>query len=229
MKPRFIPTLMTLMKPLPIQFIAIPVLLATITAMVLTARSKPEESAPEPKPAPPTLSRARKEASAVAALVRNSSREKPLTENVDLIQETDCNTDSLAEEFWSEHLSELQGDDSLSDRELGKKLTHVALNPQAPEWVRVEAMVDALVFTDDENYNQDIKPLAIRTNLPESINDVILEDLLIRPPCSVLPAAREIAKLSGHPLAEIFDEFVKSTEEDISSGAQIHRQDGDFR
>jgi len=107
--------------------------------------------------------------------------------------------------------------DKLPDHELGKRLVTFASDPQAPEWARVEAMMDALAFTDDENYNQNIRPLAVRADLPESINDVILEDLLVRSPLSVLPAACEIASTSGHPLADVSEEFVKSAEQEISS------------
>lgn len=206
------------MKPLPLQFIAAAVLLVTLVTMVITARNNSEVSTPVSQQTSPTISRARKEATPGAALSRYSFRKESVsaTES-ETIQEITHTSDTHSEEFWQQGLSEVHNNDNLPDRELGKKLITVASNPKAPEWARLEAMMDALVFTDDENYDQDIKPLAIRKDLPESLNDVILEDLLNRSPLSVLPAARHIANTSGHPLAGVFDEFVKSHEQEASS------------
>lgn len=199
-------------------FVAVLVVLATVTVTILTEKPKPEVNEPAPSRTVPTMSQARKEASIAATRPTASSRKKFLSAaGTKTIQEITHTSDTSSEEFWQESLTKLQSNDSLPDHEMGKMLTIIASNPKAPEWVRAEAMTEALVFTDDENYVQSIKPLAIRADLPESVNDVILEDLLNRSPVSVLPVARQIANTSGHPLAGVFDEFVKSCEKEASS------------
>lgn len=106
----------------------------------------------------------------------------------------------------------VQNDDKLNDREIGNQLIMLASNPKAPEWARVEAVLNGLVFTDDKNYVQDIRTLAVRMDLPDSVHDVILEDLLNRPHPTALPVARLIANTNGHQLADVMDEYVNSHE-----------------
>ena len=117
------------------------------------------------------------------------------------------------DEVWKERLHGLLNNDIWSDRELGVQLLKIVEDEKAPDWVRVHAMANALNFTDDENYGEDVKPLALRTDLPEVVNDVILEDLITRDPPGILPVAREFAAIAQHPLAGAIEEFVKSVEE----------------
>lgn len=206
------------MKSTRLLLIAVLVVLITVTATLLTKKTNPDVNDLKLAQTSTTMSHARKGASDAATQRRRSSRRESLsTAKGATIEEITHTSDTSSEEFWQESLTKIVNNDNLSDHELGKKLVTFASDPQAPEWARVEAMMDALAFTDDENYNQDIRPLAIRADLPESINDVILEDLLVRSPLSVLPAAREIASISGHPLADVSEEFVKSAEHQISS------------
>ena len=129
--------------------------------------------------------------------------------------DTDTDTDTAARsaEFWRAHLAELLNNDHLPDRELGQKLATIASDTQTPVGARVNAITQALVFTDDDNYDQDMKQLAVRADLPESVHTVILDDLMHRDPAAILPAAREIAGTSGHPLSGAVGELVKSIEE----------------
>lgn len=120
---------------------------------------------------------------------------------------------SPADEVWKERLHGLLNNDTWSDRELGGQLLKIVGDEKAPDWVRVHAMANALNFTDDANYDDDVKPLALRTDLPEEVNDVILEDLFNRDPLEILPVAREFAAMGQHPLAGAIEEFVKSVEE----------------
>lgn len=117
------------------------------------------------------------------------------------------------EEVWKERLQGLLNNDAYSDRELGRQLLKIVEEEGAPERVRVHAIANALNFTDDANYAADVKPLAFRTDLPEAVNDVILDDLLNRDPRAILPVARELAAMGRHPLAGAIEEFVKSFEE----------------
>ncbi len=118
--------------------------------------------------------------------------------------------------YWDDQLSNLLDNDEMSDRELGKRLMELATRAEAPLTTRLDAFRNALVFADDENYDADIKPLALRTDLPESFNDEILEDILNRDPEIILPVARQIAATSSHPLAGAVDEYVKSIEEEMA-------------
>lgn len=120
---------------------------------------------------------------------------------------------SPVDEVWKQRLHGLLNNDTWSDRELGGQLLKIVEDEKAPDWVRVHAMANALNFTDDENYGEDVKPLALRTDLPEVVNDVILEDLITRDPTGILPVAREFAAMGQHPLAGAIEEFVKSVEE----------------
>ncbi len=116
------------------------------------------------------------------------------------------------DEVWKERLLDLLRDDTYSDLELGRQLLSVVADPQAPDWARAHAMTNALNFTDDENYGAEVKPLALRTDLPEVVNDAILEDLINRDPAAILPVAREFAAAAQHPLAGAIDAFVKEAE-----------------
>lgn len=122
-------------------------------------------------------------------------------------------TPMTEEEIWRERLHTLLNNDTYSDRELGRELLKIVEDGTAPEVVRVHAMANSLNFTDDANYGEDVKPLALRTDLPETVNDVILDDLINRDPDVILPVAREFAKLPRHPLAGAIEAFVQSEEE----------------
>ena len=126
--------------------------------------------------------------------------------------DTDTDTAARSAEVWRAHLAELLNNDHLPDRELGQKLATIASDTQTPVGARVNAITQALVFTDDDNYDQDMKQLAVRADLPESVHTVILDDLMHRDPAAILPAAREIAGTSGHPLSGAVGELVKSIE-----------------
>lgn len=117
------------------------------------------------------------------------------------------------DEVWKERLLELLRNDTYSDRELGRQLLKIVEDAQVPDQIRAHAMANALNFTDDENYGEDIKPLALRTDLPEVVNDAILEDLINRDRTAILPVAREFAALAQHPLAGAIEAFVKEVEE----------------
>jgi hypothetical protein len=49
------------------------------------------------------------------------------------------------------------------------------------------------------------------------VHTVILDDLMHRDPAAILPAAREIAETSGHPLSDAVGELVRSIEEGAQS------------
>jgi|GEM_PF-2213582 len=126
--------------------------------------------------------------------------------------ETPDEADLTEDEAWKERLLDLLRDDSYSDLELGRQLLTIVSDQQAPDWARAHAMTNALNFTDDENYGAEVKPLALRTDLPEVVNDAILEDLINRDPVVILPVAREFAAVAEHPLAGAIDAFVKEAE-----------------
>lgn len=126
--------------------------------------------------------------------------------------ESDAPKPVSADEVWRERLQGLLANDTLSDRELGKELLKMVADERAPEPVRVRAMANSLNFIDDENYAEDVKPLAIRQDLPETVNDVIFDDLINRDPVKILPVAREFVAVGNHPLSGAIDEFVKSFE-----------------
>jgi hypothetical protein len=117
------------------------------------------------------------------------------------------------DEVWKERLLELLRNDTYSDRELGRQLLKIVEDVQAPDQVRAHAMANALNYTEDENYGEDVKPLALRTDLPEVVNDAILEDLINRDRTAILPVAREFAALTQHPLAGAIEAFVKEADE----------------
>ncbi|MBL9153584.1 MAG: hypothetical protein JNK37_13905 [Verrucomicrobiales bacterium] len=123
---------------------------------------------------------------------------------------------ATTDEIWTERLSSLLNNDSYSDLELGNKLAAIAADGNVPEWARAQAMANALLFTDDANYERDMKLLALRTDLPETVNDVVLDDLINRDPEVILPVARQFVAAPGHPLAGAIEEFVKSVEEQIA-------------
>ncbi|MCB1089206.1 MAG: hypothetical protein KDM63_19370, partial [Verrucomicrobiae bacterium] len=193
--------------------------IVTISAIIGLNQLRPKETSISPggaKAAPPAAPQPPAMAATLVNPTPNSAASPAPEDGVPPeIKPVDA-TAELTEEFWTDHLSELLNNDVLSDRELGKKLVTVASNPKAPEWARVDAMNNALVFTDDENYDQDIKSLVIRTDLPESVNDVILDDLINRNPDIILPVARQIAATRGHPLAGAIEDFVQSVVEDTS-------------
>ena len=204
-----------LMKPFPLPFIAVTGLLVAIAELVYhprlgSAGDSADLETVTPAAPPPRPPRLPFTPSAIpdttAAMDSRNSEEN---------QRADTDTDTAAHsaEFWRAHLAELLNNDHLPDRELGQKLATIASDTQTPVGARVNAITQALVFTDDDDYDQDMKQLAVRVDLPESVHTVILDDLMHRDPAAILPAAREIASTSGHPLSGAVGELVKSIEE----------------
>ena len=211
-----LPLLLTpLMKPFPLPFIAVTGLLVAIAELVYHPRlgsagdsadletvtpAAPPARPPRPPFTPSAIS------DTTAAMASRNSEENQRAD-------TDTDTAARSAEFWRAHLAELLNNDHLPDRELGQKLATIASDTQTPVGARVNAITQALVFTDDDDYDQDMKQLAVRVDLPESVHTVILDDLMHRDPAAILPAAREIASTSGHPLSGAVGELVKSIEE----------------
>ena len=213
-----LPLLLTpLMKPFPLPFIAVTGLLVAIAELVYHSRlgsagdsADLETATPAAPPArPPRLPFTPSAISDTTAAMASRNSE----ENQRADTDTDTDTAARSAEFWRAHLAELLNNDHLPDRELGQKLATIASDAQTPVGARVNAITQALVFTDDDNYDQDMKQLAVRADLPESVHTVILDDLMHRDPAAILPAAREIAGTSGHPLSGAVGELVKSIEE----------------
>ena len=204
-----------LMKPFPLPFIAVTGLLVAIAELVYHARlgsagDSADLQTVTPAAPPPRPPRLPFTPSAIpdttAAMDSRNSEENQRAD-------TDTDTAARSAEFWRAHLAELLNNDHLPDRELGQKLATIASDAQTPVGARVNAITQALVFTDDDDYDQDMKQLAVRADLPESVHTVILDDLMHRDPAAILPAAREIASTSGHPLSGAVGELVKSIEE----------------
>lgn len=204
-----------LMKPFPLPFIAVTGLLVAIAELVYHPRlgsagdsADLETVTPAAHPARPPLPPFTPSAipDTTAAMASRNSEENQRAD-------TDTDTAARSAEFWRAHLAELLNNDHLPDRELGQKLATIASDTQTPVGARVNAITQALVFTDDDDYDQDMKQLAVRVDLPESVHTVILDDLMHRDPAAILPAAREIASTSGHPLSGAVGELVKSIEE----------------
>ena len=211
-----LPLLLTpLMKPFPLPFIAVTGLLVAIAELVYHPRlgsagdsadlETVTPAAPPPRPPRPPFTPTAIPDTTAAMASRNSEENQRA--------DTDTDTAARSAEFWRAHLAELLNNDHLPDRELGQKLATIASDAQTPVGARVNAITQALVFTDDDNYDQDMKQLAVRADLPESVHTVILDDLMHRDPAAILPAAREIASTSGHPLSGAVGELVKSIEE----------------
>ena len=203
-----------LMKPFPLPFIAVTGLLVAVAELVYDARlgsagDSADLQTVTPAAPPPRPPRLPFTPSAIpdttAAMASRSSEENQRAD-------TDTDTAARSAEFWRAHLAELLNNDHLPDRELGQKLATIASDTQTPVGARVNAITQALVFTDEDNYDQDMKQLAVRADLPESVHTVILDDLMHRDPAAILPAAREIAGTSGHPLSGAVGELVKSIE-----------------
>lgn len=211
-----LPLLLTpLMKPFPLPFIAVTGLLVAVAELVYhprlgSAGDSADLETVTPAAPPPRPPRLPFTPSAIpdttAAMASRNSEENQRAD-------TDTDTAARSAEFWRAHLAELLNNDHLPDRELGQKLATIASDAQTPVGARVNAITQALVFTDDDNYDQDMKQLAVRADLPESVHTVILDDLMHRDPAAILPAAREIASTSGHPLSGAVGELVKSIEE----------------
>jgi hypothetical protein len=202
------------MKPFPLPFIAVTGLLVAVAELVYDARlgsagDSADLQTVTPAAPPPRPPRLPFTPSAIpdttAAMASRSSEENQRAD-------TDTDTAARSAEFWRAHLAELLNNDHLPDRELGQKLATIASDTQTPVGARVNAITQALVFTDEDNYDQDMKQLAVRADLPESVHTVILDDLMHRDPAAILPAAREIAGTSGHPLSGAVGELVKSIE-----------------
>ncbi len=211
-----LPRLLTpLMKPFPLPFIAVTGLLVAIAELVYHPRlgsagdsadlETVTPAAPPARPPRPPFTPSAIPDTTAAMDSRNSEENQRA--------DTDTDTAARSAEFWRAHLAELLNNDHLPDRELGQKLATIASDAQTPVGARVNAITQALVFTDDDDYDQDMKQLAVRADLPESVHTVILDDLMHRDPAAILPAAREIAGTSGHPLSGAVGELVKSIEE----------------
>ena len=211
-----LPLLLTpLMKPFPLPFIAVTGLLVAIAELVYHPRlgsagdsadlETVTPAAPPARPPRPPFTPSAIPDTTAAMDSRNSEENQRA--------DTDTDTAARSAEFWRAHLAELLNNDHLPDRELGQKLATIASDAQTPVGARVNAITQALVFTDDDDYDQDMKQLAVRADLPESVHTVILDDLMHRNPAAILPAAREIAGTSGHPLSGAVGELVKSIEE----------------
>ena len=204
-----------LMKPFPLPFIAVTGLLVAIAELVYHPRlgsagdsadlETVTPAAPPARPPRPPFTPSAIPDTTAAMDSRNSEENQRA--------DTDTDTAARSAEFWRAHLAELLNNDHLPDRELGQKLATIASDAQTPVGARVNAITQALVFTDDDDYDQDMKQLAVRADLPESVHTVILDDLMHRDPAAILPAAREIASTSGHPLSGAVGELVKSIEE----------------
>ena len=204
-----------LMKPFPLPFIAVTGLLVAIAELVYHPRlgsagdsadlETVTPAAPPARPPRPPFTPSAIPDTTAAMDSRNSEENQRA--------DTDTDTAARSAEFWRAHLAELLNNDHLPDRELGQKLATIASDTQTPVGARVNAITQALVFTDDDDYDQDMKQLAVRVDLPESVHTVILDDLMHRDPAAILPAAREIAGTSGHPLSGAVGELVKSIEE----------------
>ena len=204
-----------LMKPFPLPFIAVTGLLVAIAELVYHPRlgsagdsadlETVTPAAPPARPPRPPFTPSAIPDTTAAMASRNSEENQRA--------DTDTDTAARSAEVWRAHLAELLNNDHLPDRELGQKLATIASDTQTPVGARVNAITQALVFTDDDDYDQDMKQLAVRVDLPESVHTVILDDLMHRDPAAILPAAREIAGTSGHPLSGAVGELVKSIEE----------------
>ncbi len=169
----------------------------------------PTAAAPEPeKPSVPMTAREKEDGE---VLVDASS-------DAEEMEEANQSSSPDSEFYWDDKLTNLLENDQLSDRQLGKQLTQLANDTKAPLEIRTDAFRNALVFTDDENFATDLLPIAIRTDLPESFNDEILEDLYNRDPEIVLPVIRQIAGVPGHPLAGALDEYAGELAEEFAAG-----------
>jgi hypothetical protein len=210
-----------LMKAFPLPFIAVTGVLIAVTELVYHPRlgsaadTADLETAtlaapPARPPRPPFTPTAIPDTT--AAMASRSSEENQRADT-----DTAADTDTRSAEFWRAHLAELLNNDHLPDRELGQKLATVASDAHTPLGTRVDAITQALLFIDDGDYDRDMKRLAVRADLPESVHTVILDDLMHRDPAAILPAAREIAETSGHPLSDAVGELVRSIEEGAQS------------
>lgn len=117
-----------------------------------------------------------------------------------------------AEQLWSDRLGALLTSESHDDRALGRQLLGIAATENAPGKTRASAMANALNFTDDADYPEDVMPVVLRPDLPEVVHDVILEDLLVRDPGMTANVARRIVAVPGHPLADALAGFLESLE-----------------
>lgn len=117
-------------------------------------------------------------------------------------------------EVWDTRISDLLTDESIEHREAGQKLAAIAAQSDAPEEVRVDAIQHALNLIGDEEYIEDLMTLAVRTDLPEEMQEIIFSDLHNRPQEISVPVAKEIGRLANHPLAEEARDFVEFFEAD---------------
>jgi hypothetical protein len=124
------------------------------------------------------------------------------------------------EQLWQERLGALLTSESRDDRELGRQLLEFATTEEAPGKIRASAMANALNFTDDADYPDDVMPVVLRPDLPEAVHDVILEDLLVRDPRMAARVARRIAAIPEHPLADALAGFLESIGEPGDEAAQ---------
>jgi hypothetical protein len=112
------------------------------------------------------------------------------------------------ERYWEERLFKLLNNDRLSDRELGQQLAAFAADSKASRPVRLDALRNALIYIDDAFYEQDIKPLALKTDLTQELYDTIFDDLTARDPSLSLPVAKTVSSLRQHPMATVMGDWV---------------------
>ncbi len=112
------------------------------------------------------------------------------------------------ERYWEERLFKLLNNDRLSDRELGQQLAAFAADSKASRPVRLDALRNALIYIDDAFYEQDIKPLALKTDLPQELYDTIFDDLTARDPALSLPVAKTVSSLRQHPMATVMGDWI---------------------
>lgn len=120
-------------------------------------------------------------------------------------------------EVWDNQIADLLTDDSIENRAAGQKLAEIAAKNDAPEEVRIDAIQHALNLIGDEEYMDDLMALAVRTDLPEEMNEIIFSDLHNRPQEISVAVAKEIGRLAKHPLAEEARDFVEFFEADDAS------------
>ncbi|MCB1062133.1 MAG: hypothetical protein KDN20_04330 [Verrucomicrobiae bacterium] len=125
-----------------------------------------------------------------------------------------ANETTASREVWDNQIADLLTNNAIENREAGQQLAAIAAKSEAPEEVRVDAIQHALNLIGDEEYMDDMMALAVRTDLPEEMNEIIFSDLHNRPQEISVPVAKEIGRLAKHPLAEEARDFVEFFEAD---------------
>ncbi len=120
----------------------------------------------------------------------------------------------LPREEWDNQIADLLTDTTIEHREAGQKLAAIAAQNNAPEEVRIDAIQHALNLIGDEEYMEDMMNLAVRSDIPEEMQEIIFSDLHNRPQEVSVPVAKEIARVKDHPLALEAKDFVEFFEDD---------------